>query len=93
MSEVRLLQKLFARKQIQIGQPTEKPKQLSDEFFNEEEHLRVLAKRTEDCEYPILERVIQPTKTVCPACREITLAGLEYCDKCGTRIRKDDNNE
>lgn len=39
--------------------------------------------KKEAIQYEILEREIMPEKIICPDCGQITLEGLEYCDKCG----------
>lgn len=37
-------------------------------------------------EYEIVEKEILPEKMICPDCGGITLAGLDFCDKCGGEL-------
>ncbi|BCJ96273.1 hypothetical protein acsn021_38420 [Anaerocolumna cellulosilytica] len=39
-----------------------------------------------DEEYEIVEVEILPEKMICPDCGGITLAGLDFCDKCGGEL-------
>lgn len=42
-------------------------------------------------EYEIVEKEILPEKMVCPDCGGITLAGLDFCDKCGGELANYDS--
>jgi hypothetical protein len=42
-------------------------------------------------EYEIVEKEILPEKIICPDCGGITLAGLDFCDKCGGELTNRDN--
>ncbi len=42
-------------------------------------------------EYEIVEKEILPEKMICPDCGGITLAGLDFCDKCGGELINHDN--
>lgn len=46
----------------------------------------IVAVRTSDCEYPIIEREIPPEKTICQFCKEITIDGVEFCSHCGRKL-------
>ncbi len=48
-------------------------------------------KTEEEPEYEIVEKEILPEKMICPDCGGITLAGLEFCDKCGGELISHDN--
>lgn len=82
--------KLLPKKEIRIGTPDTENEGVSEEYFQNEEGIRVLAKCTNDCEYPVLFRELPPTQIVCGACQEVTLAGLLRCDKCGALIKKEE---
>ncbi len=45
----------------------------------------------ESMEYEIVEKEILPEKMICPDCGGITLAGLDFCDKCGGELAGYDN--
>lgn len=42
-------------------------------------------------EYEIVEKEILPEKMICPDCGGITLAGLDFCDKCGGELANYEN--
>ncbi len=42
-------------------------------------------------EYEIVEKEILPEKMICPDCGGITLAGLDFCDKCGGELGNYEN--
>lgn len=46
---------------------------------------------TEPIEYEIVEKEILPEKMICPDCGGITLAGLDFCDKCGGELASYEN--
>ena len=80
--------RLLPKKQIQIGRTSKELEELPEEYFIAKDRVYVAAKRTADCEYPVLIREILPTRMQCPTCHETTLEGLSYCDKCGAALRK-----
>lgn len=85
--------RLLPQKQIQIGKTSSEIDGVGQEYFETKDSIRVLAKCTPDCEYPVLQREIPPTQILCPVCKEVTLAGLEHCDKCGSKIVKEVKEE
>ncbi|MDF2869541.1 MAG: hypothetical protein K0R05_1116 [Anaerocolumna sp.] len=48
-------------------------------------------RNTEPPEYEIVEKEILPEKMICPDCGGITLAGLDFCDKCGGELASYEN--
>lgn len=84
------LLRLLPKKQIQIGKTSAELEGVSQEYFTAGDTIRVLAKCTNDCEYPVLQREIPPTQIICPVCKEVTLAGLAHCDKCGAMMKKEE---
>ena len=90
MSLGKVFLRLLPKKRIQIGKTSEELEGIPSEYFRVKDVVRVEAKRTEDCEYPVLTRELPPTQMICPTCRETTLAGLSYCDKCGAILIKNE---
>lgn len=84
------LMRLLPKKRIQIGKTSAELEGVSQDYFAQGDSIRVLAKCTNDCEYPVLLRELPPTQLQCPVCKEVTLAGLVHCDKCGALIKKDE---
>lgn len=85
-----VLLRILPKKKIQIGKTSHELEGIPEEYFQTAEKTRVVAKNTQDCEYPVLERDLMPTRTVCPVCKETTLVGLDYCDKCGVKLSKEE---
>ena len=86
MAFMKTLWKLLPKKQIQIGRTSHELEGIPEEYFETTEHVYVAAKQTADCEHPVLVREIPPTRIQCSTCYETTLAGLDYCDKCGAAL-------
>ena len=93
MSLRKTLWKLLPKKRIQIGKTSKELEGIPEEYFDAQDRITVLAKQTVDCEYPVLMRELPPTRTQCPTCYETTLAGLDYCDKCGAALRKNESTK
>lgn len=69
---------------LKFQPPQSKPEQTRTTQINE-------AVPSEPEEYEIVEKEILPEKIICPDCGGITLAGLDFCDKCGGELTNRDN--
>lgn len=88
MSFRKMIFRLLPKRRIQIGKTSKELDSVPAEYFEAKDCVRVVARQTADCEYPVLLRELSPTQMNCPVCHEITLAGLSYCDKCGAGLIK-----